>query len=146
MFSPFNKGGRGDLGFHFMLKYNSHLKQPARNLRSNQTDSEQRLWSKLRRKQINEIQFYRQKPIGNYIVDFYAPQAKLVIEVDGSQHQEPSHQERDQQRDAYLNTLGLTVLRFNNLQVLQEIESVMTVIFEHCSPRTYPVNSDSDKF
>lgn len=117
-----------------MLKYNSQLKQPARNLRSNQTDSEQLLWSKLRCKQINEIQFYRQKPIGNYIVDFYAPKAKLVVEVDGSQHQEPSHQERDQQRDAYLNTLGLTVLRFNNLQVLHELESVMAVIFEHCSP------------
>lgn len=128
-----------------MLKYNSQLKQPARDLRSNQTDSEQLLWSKLRRKQINEIQFYRQKPIGNYIVDFYAPKVKLVIEVDGSQHQEPSHQEKDQQRDAYLNTLGLTVLRFNNLQVLHELESVLTVIFEHCSRPSNPL-SKSDEF
>ncbi len=116
-----------------MLEYNPHLKLPARDLRSNQTDSEQLLWSKVRRKQINDIQFYRQKPIGNYIVDFYAPKAKLVIEIDGSQHLEAEHHQRDQQRDAYLNTHGLTVLRFSNLQVLREIDAVMEVIFQHCT-------------
>ena len=71
-----------------MLKYNRSLKQPARRLRREMTNAEQALWGKLRRKQIQGIQFYRQRPIGDYVVDFYAPQVKLVVEVDGSQHLE----------------------------------------------------------
>ncbi len=62
------------------------LKGRARKLRKNMTDSEIVLWSRLRRKQLLDIQFYRQRPIGSYIVDFYAPKIKLVIEVDGSRH------------------------------------------------------------
>jgi len=124
-------GVSGDLikkGF-FMLKYNHLLKQNAHRLRIQMTEVEKQLWSRLRRKQIQEVQFYRQKPIGNYIVDFYAPKAKLVIELDGSQHLEVANQYKDAKRDAYLQALGLQVLRFNNLQVLQEIDAVMEVIF-----------------
>ena len=66
-----------------MLKYNPQLKTRARALRSNLTDAEQRLWSRLRGKQVLGIQFYRQRPIGNFIVDFYAPTTRLVIELDG---------------------------------------------------------------
>jgi hypothetical protein len=62
-----------------MLNYNPRLKGIARSLRSNSTDSEQRLWIRLRRKQILAVQFYRQKPIGQYVVDFYAPAAGLGI-------------------------------------------------------------------
>ena len=69
-----------------MLQYSENLKNPARDLRRNLTDSEQVLWHRLRGKQILGIQFYRQKPLGRYIVDFFAPRAKLIIEVDGSQH------------------------------------------------------------
>ena len=87
------------------------------------------LWSRIRRKQIKNIQFYRQKPIGNFIVDFYAPSAKLVIEVDGGQHFEEAHIERDEKRDMYLRQLNLKVLRFDNLQVLQSIDVVLEVIF-----------------
>ena len=76
-----------------------------------------------------EIQFYRQKPIGNYIVDFYASKAKIVIEVDGSQHMDEDHEEKDMERDGYLKNQGLEVLRFDNLEVLQEIDSVMEVIY-----------------
>jgi very-short-patch-repair endonuclease len=89
----------------------------------------------LRGKQIAGIQFYRQKPIGNYIVDFYAPKAKLVIEIDGSQHLEPHYAEKDQERDEYLNRLGLTVLRFNSREVLKESEGVMEVIYRAISER-----------
>ena len=64
------------------------------------TDSEHALWERLRRKQVQAVQFYRQKPIGNYIVDFYAPKAKIVVEVDGSQHMESEQAARDLQRDA----------------------------------------------
>jgi len=76
------------------------------------------------------VQFYRQRPIGQYIVDFYAPTAKLVIEVDGSQHFDSEHVINDEKRDTYLNGEGLQVLRFNNLQVLNEIDAVMDVVFQ----------------
>jgi very-short-patch-repair endonuclease len=69
-----------------MLLYNKNLKKPSRQLRKNMTDSEKNLWLRLRGKQLLGVQFYRQEPIGDYIVDFYAPQVKLVVEIDGSQH------------------------------------------------------------
>ncbi len=102
-----------------MLKYDRKLKQNARHLRSNMTDSEQRLWSRLRWKQILGVHFYRQKPIGKYVVDFYAAKAKVGVEVDGSQHLGGSQQDYDLGRDAYLRDQGLCVLRFTNLEVLQ---------------------------
>lgn len=111
-----------------MLPYNRQLKQNSRALRSGMTDAEQKLWYRLRRKQINGWQFYRQKPIGAYIVDFYCPAARLVIELDGGQHLEPQHQAADRQRDAYLANLGLLVLRFDNRQVLLEIDAVVETI------------------
>ncbi|MDT3737171.1 MAG: endonuclease domain-containing protein [Denitratisoma sp.] len=111
-----------------MLKYDEELKQPARKLRSGMTDAERLLWSRLRGKQILGVQFYRQKPIGRYIVDFHAPAVKLVVEVDGSQHFEEAGQVSDRRRDAYLETLGLHVLRFDNLQVLKETEAVLEMI------------------
>jgi very-short-patch-repair endonuclease len=77
-----------------MLKYNPKLKANARQLRQNLTDSELSLWRRLRSKQLAGVQFYRQKAIGNHIVDFYAPKAKLVIEIDGSQHLEPFRLQR----------------------------------------------------
>ena len=70
------------------------------------TDSERKLWSKIRRKQLKGFQFLRQRPIGNYIVDFSCPEAKLVIEVDGGQHFTETGIEKDNSRDKYLNSLG----------------------------------------
>jgi very-short-patch-repair endonuclease len=94
------------------------------------TDAEQLLWSRLRRKQLHGVQFYRQKPLGPYIVDFFAPGAGLVIEVDGSQHLEAEHLERDRQRDQCLADEGLLVLRFDNREVLLETEAVLERIVE----------------
>lgn len=111
-----------------MLPYDSRLKSNSRILRSNMTDAEQKLWQRLRRKQINGWQFYRQKPLGTYIVDFYCAAAHLVIEIDGSQHYEPEHQQADRLRDEYLTGLGLRVLRFDNRQVLLEMEAVVECI------------------
>ncbi|HWR87931.1 MAG TPA: endonuclease domain-containing protein [Acidiferrobacterales bacterium] len=111
-----------------MLKYNRNNKSKACALRSHMTDAEQRLWSRLRRKQVIGVPFYRQKPIGEYIVDFHAPAAKLVIEVDGSQHLESRGRKRDERRDGDLQQMGLRVLRFDNLQVLQETDAVMEAI------------------
>ena len=113
-----------------MLSYNPNLKPTARRLRSEMTESERTLWSRLRKKQLLNVQFYRQKPIGEYIVDFYAPKATLVIEVDGSQHLEASNVENDALRDAWLGAQGLRVLRFTNLEVLKELDGVVGVIFE----------------
>ncbi len=112
-----------------MLNYNPQLKTRARTLRTHLTDAEQRLWSRLRGKQILGIQFYRQKPIGNYIVDFYAPTARLVIEVDGAHHLDVAQARYDRQRSESLEESGLKVLRFDDRQVLLELESVTQVIF-----------------
>ena len=112
-----------------MLKYNPQLKTRARALRSNLTDAERRLWSRLRRKQVLGIQFYRQKPIGNFIVDFYAPTKRLVIELDGAHHFDPAQAIYDRRRSEYLAKLGLKVLRFDDRQVLLEMDSVLQVVF-----------------
>ena len=88
-----------------MQPYNKYLKLPSRDLRNNMTDAEQMLWQRLRRKQILGLQFYRQKPILNFIVDFYCPAANLVIECDGSQHYNEIGVEADQNRDHALSEL-----------------------------------------
>ena len=118
--------GRSRAGIS-MLSYDPKLKSPARLLRKNLTDSEKALWSRLRNRQLGS-QFYRQKPIGNYIVDFYAPKVKLVVEIDGSQHLRNDHLEKDKRRDGYLASLGLKVLRFNSREVLEESDGVVEVI------------------
>src|SRR4030065_1456669 len=112
-----------------MLNYNANLKDKACQLRKNLTDSEKSLWSRLRNKQFLGIQFYRQKPIGKHIVDFFAPRAKLVVEVDGSQHVEDKHAQKDRSRDDYLASFGLKVLRFNSREVLKESDAVVEVIY-----------------
>ena len=112
-----------------MLKYDSNLKTKARHLRKNMTDSERKLWLQLRGKQLLGVKFYRQKPIGNYIVDFFAPKAKLVIEVDGSQHTESRQAEKDKGRDDFLSSAGLRVLRFNSNEVLTQTDEVVKVIY-----------------
>ncbi|MHB8105537.1 MAG: endonuclease domain-containing protein, partial [Dehalococcoidales bacterium] len=94
-----------------MEKYDSKLKQPSRQLRNNSTDAEILLWSKIRLRQLKGLLFYRQKPLGGYIADFYCPKAKLVIEVDGGQHLTTDAIEYDRVKDEYMANLGLKVLR-----------------------------------
>ena len=111
-----------------MERYNPVLKDNSRSLRTSMTDAELALWHGLRRKQIQSVQFYRQKPLLSFIVDFYCPAAKLVIELDGSQHFESEYQAKDQVRDEALAGIGLKVLRFDNRQVLLERDAVLAVI------------------
>jgi len=113
-----------------ILPYNSKLKKRARRLRKNMTEAEVRLWNYLRMKQIKGLQFFRQRPIGNYIVDFYAPEAKLVIEVDGGQHYNKEGLGYDEVRDAFIESQGLKVIRFSNLDVLRNTEGVVKRIIE----------------
>lgn len=110
-----------------MLAYYQGNKTHARELRGRMTEAEQRLWFHLRRDQTG-VRFYRQRPLGPYIVDFYAPKARLVIELDGSQHFEPRHSERDALRDGWLQSQGIAVLRFDDRQALLETEAVLEVI------------------
>ncbi|HQS74417.1 MAG: hypothetical protein B7Y56_14400 [Gallionellales bacterium 35-53-114] len=118
-----------------MQPYNNKLKPLARALRSNMTDAEQCLWQRIRNRQIGGVQFYRQKTLLSYIVDFYSPKVKLVIELDGSQHFEAEHQAKDQKRDAQLAREGLLVLRFDDRQVLTEIDAVLKVICDEVTGR-----------
>jgi very-short-patch-repair endonuclease len=121
-----------------MLPYSKKLKQSSRQLRNNMTDAERLLWAMIRMKKLKGYQFYRQKPIGDYIVDFFCPRAKLVIEVDGSQHASYETTEYDKIRDEYMRSLGLKVLRFINTEVLTNIEGVVERI-EKEIPLSHPL-------
>jgi very-short-patch-repair endonuclease len=113
-----------------MREYRACLKDPSRILRKNMTEAERVLWSRLRGKQLLGVQFYRQKPIGPFIVDFFAPGACLVVEADGSQHLEIVHAKKDEERDLYLADEGLSVLRFTNDQILRDTDAVVGSILE----------------
>ena len=104
------------------------LKERRRYLRNNQTPAEKKLWQFIRRKQLHGIQFYRQYGIGPYIADFYAPSIKLCIEVDGDQHYTSDGREYDSERDDYMNALNITVIRFRNKEILQNITKVVDMI------------------
>jgi very-short-patch-repair endonuclease len=95
----------------------------ARALRLQSTDAERRLWSHLRRKQIEGVRFRRQFPLGRYIVDFACFDARLIVEVDGGQH--AAQQEADQKRQQWLATQGYKVIRFWNNDVLANTEAVV---------------------
>ena len=112
-----------------MLPYNKNLKQFSRDLRKNMTDAEKRLWSRIRGKQLKGFQFYRQKPVGDYIVDFICPKAKLVVELDGGQHYTEEGRQKDKVRDEYLAGLGLQVLRFSDRDILTQTDSVLEKIW-----------------
>ena len=112
-----------------MLEYNKDLKQHSRELRKNMTDAERFLWAKIRGKQLKEYQFYRQKIIGNYIVDFYCPKSKLAIEVDGGQHYSAEGKEKDKRRDDYMTREEITVLRFSDREVLGNLDAVLEKIW-----------------
>lgn len=118
-----------------MQPYNKNLKQFSRALRSNMTEAEHCLWRRLRNKQLCSVQFYRQKPLLTFIVDFYCPRAHLVIELDGGQHFEAEYMAKDQKRDALLASAGIKVLRFDDRQVLTEIEAVLRVIYDELVER-----------
>ncbi|HNB25682.1 MAG TPA: DUF559 domain-containing protein [Alphaproteobacteria bacterium] len=103
------------------------LKDNARELRKRMTESERAFWKLLRRKQIDSHRFRKQVPIGGYIVDFACLSARLVIEVDGGQHNEWPD---DPLRDAWLKSQGFRVLRFWNNEVLENPEGVMHAIVQ----------------
>ena len=100
----------------------------ARQLRSTPTGAEIRLWSRIRRKQLDGFRFRRQHPIGPYVVDFFCPEAKLIVEVDGGQHDALA--EQDANRTEWLEKRGYRVVRFWNNDVLANTEGVLLAILE----------------
>lgn len=108
--------------------YNRRHRCLASASRQNQTDAEHRLWQCLRRRQIADARFLRQRPIGPYILDFYCPALRLCIELDGGQHFEAEGKTSDRKRDSWLARQGIHVMRFTNRDVLQETEAVLQAI------------------
>ena len=98
----------------------------AKQLRQQPTETETRLWRHLRRKQLDELRFRRQAPIGSYIVDFFCPEARLIVELDGGQHSD--QQDYDDRRTRWLEQRGYRVLRFWNNDVLGNLDGVLVEI------------------
>jgi len=109
-----------------IIYYNGEYKPLSQKLRREMTRQEKHLWYDCLKS--CPIPFRRQKQFGRYIVDFYCAGAKLVVELDGSQHYEPDAEQHDSDRDQYLSTLGLTVLRFGNYDVDFHFDSVCATI------------------
>lgn len=106
----------------------------ARNLRKNSTIQEKRLWNLLKNHKFHGLKFKRQQPIGNYIVDFICKEAKIIIEIDGSQHNEFKNKEYDNERTVFLNSLGYKVIRFWNNEIYENIEGVIKKIEQEINP------------
>jgi very-short-patch-repair endonuclease len=109
-----------------IIPYNPKLKEFARKLRNDSTFTEILLWNYLKGEQMKGYDFDRQRPIDNYIVDFYCKDLQLAIEVDGESHY--GNPERDKKKDKRLNELGVTVLRFDDLDVRHKLDKVLEAI------------------
>jgi very-short-patch-repair endonuclease len=109
-------------------EWNPKLIGIARNLRRNMTKEEKHLWYDFLRDY--PIRFRRQEIIGNYIADFYCDKAKLIVELDGSQHYAEENMREDADRTACFNGLGIEVIRFSNLDVVRNFEGVCTAIMQ----------------
>lgn len=109
-----------------ILPRNKSLKNLSSNLRKNATSEENKLWYEFLR--TYPVRFNRQRIVGNYILDFYCAKAKLVVELDGSQHYEEKGKNSDEQRTAYLESLDLKVLRFTNIDINHNFYAVCSVI------------------
>ena len=112
----------------------THLINLARSLRKRQTDAEVVLWWLVRRRQLG-VKFRRQHPIEPFVLDFYSHELRLAVEVDGSRHAATAGRMNDERRTAALATRGIQVLRFSNLEVLQETRAVADKLWQACHER-----------
>ena len=126
-----HKGGRGGRNTknYMNLPYNSNLKERAKKLRQAGNLSEVLFWNQVKNKQFKGFDFDRQKIVGNYIVDFYCSNCNVVIEIDGSSHD--NKQEYDKARDSFLQSLGLTVIHIPVIDVMKNMGGVMEMLFNH---------------
>jgi very-short-patch-repair endonuclease len=109
-----------------IIPYNYELKELAKELRKNMTLSEVLLWNELKQKNMSGFDFDRQRPIGNYIVDFYCKELSLVIEIDGDTH--IYKYDYDEERQKELENLGVRFLRFEDIEVKKNMNNVLRVI------------------
>lgn len=114
--------GKGLITNYRELPYNPALKQRAREMRNNSTKGEIKFWCELLRKKQTGYKFYRQKIFNHFIVDFYCAKLKIVIEIDGTSHE--GKEEYDKRRESVLESLELKVIRYNDLQVLNNFHLV----------------------
>ena len=112
-----------------IIHYNQNLKPLASQLRNTSTQSEIRLWKYLKGKQTG-ARFIRQKPIGTYILDFYCKELQIAIELDGLSHHFEETMKRDDEKEVYLKSLNIEVLRFEDKEVMGDIDNVMAVILD----------------
>jgi len=105
-----------------------YLKYKRKHLRNNSTEAEILLWTYLKGKQLKGRKFRRQQSIGNYIVDFYCPEEKLVVELDGDFHFDEEIKKYDAGRTEYINNFGIKLIRFENQEVLYNLETVLESI------------------
>ncbi|MEP7103950.1 MAG: DUF559 domain-containing protein [Candidatus Dojkabacteria bacterium] len=110
-----------------IIPYNPKLKQLARNLRNKSTLSEVLLWKEIRNKKLLGFDFHRQRPIGNYIVDFYCSELKLAIEIDGNSHNEDKF-DYDLKREKELLAIGINLIRFSDHSVKSNINNILQTI------------------
>ncbi len=109
-----------------ILPYNPKLKPLARKLRNNSTKSEVLLWNYLKGKQLKGLDFHRQKPIGNYIVDFFCNELMLAIEIDGESHY--GNERKDEERQKEIEKLGVKFLRFDESEIYYNLANVIKTI------------------
>lgn len=109
--------------------YNDQLQKIRRQeLRKNQTEAENILWQKIRNRQINNLKFHRQYSAGPYILDFFCPQIRLAIELDGDQHKDAK--EYDKERELFLRDKDIITIRFWNGEVMENMEKVLKKIYD----------------
>ena len=130
-FPPFLRRGRGGKLNIMQVHNRQELKENRRNLRANLTPAEIRLWKCLQNKQLDGRKFRRQHSVGNYIVDFYCPEERIAIELDGNVHFNPVNEQYDRQRDENIESLGIKVVRFSNSDVFERIDNVLNEIRGH---------------
>jgi very-short-patch-repair endonuclease len=119
-------------------------REHARELRTEMTDAERMLWALLRRKHVAGLRFRRQQPIGPYIVDFYCPAAKLIVELDGGQHGETRRREYDELRTRWLQGNGYRVLRFSNGDFLRDRDAVLDGVWRAVRMSGVPLPEAAD--
>jgi very-short-patch-repair endonuclease len=115
------------------------LKHRRKKLRRNQTDAEKTFWVHVRNRQFHGMRFLRQYSVGPYILDFYCPEIKTGIELDGGQHNESRGKAYDTARSEYLQAQGIYVLRFWDHEVLLDTQAVLIKVEERCNPSRPPL-------
>lgn len=111
-----------------IIPYDPRLKELARQLRNNSTPAEIRLWSKLKGKQRLGFDFHRQKPIHNFILDFFCHELMLGIELDGYSHTLEQVNDQDERKNTKLKQLGIHLLRFKNNEIFEDVDAVILSI------------------